>query len=68
VKEKDDKMLGNKRRSKEEYEKEIADKREKRKKIYRNLNRKTSKGQPLMKFQVSHLLSKIKDKINKGAI
>jgi hypothetical protein len=63
-----DKFLGQKRKTKEEYEKEIADKRNKRKKTYRNLNKKNPKGQPVMKYQVNHLLSKITDKIKKGII
>jgi hypothetical protein len=61
-------MLGKKRKSKEEYEKEAEVKRNKRKKIYKNLNKKTPRGQPVMKYQVKNLLSKIKDKINKGII
>jgi hypothetical protein len=69
MKNKEDNLLQKKtKRSKEEYEKEISEKREKRKKTYKNLNKKTPKGQPLMKYQVGHLLSKIKDKIAKGMI
>jgi hypothetical protein len=63
-----DDFLQKKRKSKEEYEKEKAVKLEKRKKIYKNLNKKTPKGQPVMRYQVKNLLAKIKDKISKGAI
>ena len=52
----------------EEIEKEKQEKTLRRKKTYRKLNRKTSKGQPIMKYQVEHMFQKIKDKINKGII
>jgi hypothetical protein len=64
---KDDKFL-NKKRTKEDWEKERAVKLQHRKKNFQKLNKKTPKGQPVMKFQVQHLLHKIKDKITKGII
>jgi hypothetical protein len=64
----DDKYLNKKRRTKEDWEKEKEEKLQKRKNIYKKLNKKTPKGQPVMKFQVQHLLHKIKDKISKGII
>jgi hypothetical protein len=56
------------RKTKEEIEKEKEERLQKRKSIYRKLNRKTPKGQPVMKFQMEHIFKKIKDKINKGMI
>jgi hypothetical protein len=64
---KDDKFL-NKKRTKEDWAKEREEKLNKRKSIYKKLNKKTPKGQPVMKFKVQHLLHKIKDKISKGII
>ncbi len=61
-------FLNKKRKSKEEHEKEKNDKLQKRKSIYKKLNMKTPKGQPVMKYKVQHLLHKIKDKISKGII
>jgi hypothetical protein len=56
------------RKTKEDIEKEKEEKLQKRKSMYRKLNRKTPKGQPVMKFQMEHIFKKIKDKINKGII
>jgi hypothetical protein len=56
------------RKTKEDIEKEKEEKLQKRKSVYRKLNRKTPKGQPVMKFQMEHIFKKIKDKITKGII
>ena len=61
-------FLNNKRKSKEEHENEKHVKLQKRKNVYKKLNLKTPKGQPVMKYKVQHLLHKIKDKISKGLI
>ncbi len=66
---KEDKFLNNKKkRTQEDWEREKQEKMQKRKSLYKKLNQKTPKGQPVMKFQVQHLLHKIKDKISKGMI
>jgi hypothetical protein len=64
------KLINTKRERKtyEEIEKEKESKLNIRKSTYKKLNKKTPKGQPVMKFQVEHIFKKIKDKINKGLI
>lgn len=52
--------------TKEERELEKQKKLEKRKKNFRNMNKKTQFGQPIMKFRIENLLHKIKSKIKKG--
>jgi hypothetical protein len=65
-----EKFLNSKRERKtfEEIEKEKELKLNKRKSTFKKLNKKTPKGQPVMKFQVEHIFKKIKEKINKGLI
>jgi len=55
-------------KSYDEVKKEKEEKLEKRKKLYKKLNRKTPKGQPVMKYRVENLFNKIKDKISKGVL
>jgi hypothetical protein len=56
------------RKTAEEIEKEKQEKLQRRKSTYRKLNRKTPKGQPVMKYQMENIFRKIKDKMNKGII
>ena len=55
-------------KTQDEIKKEKDAKLEQRKKWYKKLNRKTDKGQPVMKYRVENLFYKIKDKISKGII
>ncbi len=56
------------RKSSEEIQKEKEIKLKKRQSMYKKLNKKTPKGQPVMKYKVEHIFNKIKHKINKGLI
>lgn len=48
-----------KRKSKEEILKEKEEKNKERRNIYKKLNQKTKRGQPLMKNKIEHLFNKI---------
>lgn len=64
------KYLNNKRprKTSEEILKEKEEKLIERKKTFRKLNKKTHRGQPVMKYQMEHIFNKIKNKIQKGII
>lgn len=61
-------LLGKKqhRTSKEDWLKQKAIKLEERKKQTKYLNKKTPKGQPVMRYQIQNLLNKIKNKKYNG--
>lgn len=63
--------ISNKQQRKKTYQEVLNEKKEKlekRKKIYKKLEKKTLKGQPVMRNKVESLFIKIKNKINKGII
>jgi hypothetical protein len=53
------------RKTKEEIIKEKEDKIQQRQKTFRKLNKKTRKGQPVMKYKIEHLFNKIRNKFGK---
>lgn len=61
-------QLLNRKRSKEDIEKEIEVKKNKRKKKFQNLSKTTKYGQPIMRYRIQNILSTIKAKISKGII
>jgi hypothetical protein len=66
----DGKYLNNKRprKTSEEILKEKEEKLLERKKTFMKLNKKTTRGQPVMKYQMEHIFNKIKSKLQNGTI